>query len=228
MLASLIPAQTKTLGDVGTDHAGLPILAMRRGLVGRAVASDLREGPLRAASRNIAAAALTDRIETRLGGGLEPYAAGECDTVVIAGMGGLLIRDILEAGLRDGKIRPGSYWIFEPNTQEEKLRSFLAQYGFRTEAERALTEDGHVYLFILAVYDGTETVLSEEEAAVGRANLLPPFYYQNIIRKKEKRLAGLAQRRETDAETEAEKTLLYRIIRAAAEKEEKASTKGEF
>lgn len=86
------------LADVGTDHAYIPIYLMQNGVIPQAVAMDINQGPLLRATENIRRYGLTGRIETRLSDGLEKLQAGEADTILIAGMGGLLMVRILENG----------------------------------------------------------------------------------------------------------------------------------
>ncbi|MCL1845538.1 MAG: class I SAM-dependent methyltransferase, partial [Defluviitaleaceae bacterium] len=112
------------LADIGTDHAYLPIEAVRAGLCERAIACDVSVGPLEFAARNIRAAGLCDEtfcneaddnswqtyglIETRLGDGLAPLAADKADCIVIAGMGGMKIIEILQAEKKRAKRAVGT------------------------------------------------------------------------------------------------------------------------
>ena len=72
------------------------------------VATDNRKGPLMKAERNIEKHRLSDRIELRLGDGLKPIQEDECDAFIIAGMGGVVIAEILKHPLKRQKGRsPG-------------------------------------------------------------------------------------------------------------------------
>ncbi|MDR0405851.1 MAG: class I SAM-dependent methyltransferase, partial [Clostridiales bacterium] len=75
-----------TLADIGTDHAYIPIHLLRKGVVRRAVASDVAAGPARAALANVKAYGLESRVEIVIGDGLEKI--GAVDVIVMAGMGG--------------------------------------------------------------------------------------------------------------------------------------------
>ena len=83
------------LADVGTDHAYLPVWLTLQGRVASAIASDLRRGPLDRAQETGRRYGVGDRITFRLGNGLAAVAPEECDTIVIAGMGGENIAQIL-------------------------------------------------------------------------------------------------------------------------------------
>ena len=90
-------AGVKSMADIGTDHGYLPVYLVENELVSRAIASDTNQQPLKKAEKIIKEQQLEKQIETRLGSGLSVLKPGEVDAVVMAGMGGLLIRDLLEA-----------------------------------------------------------------------------------------------------------------------------------
>ena len=85
------------IADIGTDHGYLPIELIRRGISPKALACDVRRGPLERAQQHIKDADLAEQVETRLSNGFEMILPGEVNGCVIAGMGGMLVRDILEA-----------------------------------------------------------------------------------------------------------------------------------
>ena len=93
-VAALVPA-CHCMADIGTDHAYVPMNLVKKHRAAHAVASDIHKGPLEIARKHIGENGLSRWIETRLGGGLETLQPGECEGVVIAGMGGLMICDIL-------------------------------------------------------------------------------------------------------------------------------------
>ena len=85
------------VADIGTDHGYLPVYLVKEGICPRAIAADLRSGPLESARRHVTAAGLSDRIDLRLGDGLTPIEPQEVDDMIIAGMGGETIAGILAA-----------------------------------------------------------------------------------------------------------------------------------
>ena len=93
------------LADIGTDHGYLPIALCQSGKIPSALACDINPLPLRSAEENIARFGLSKKIQTRLSDGLKEVSPDEADDVVIAGMGGELIRDILTAApwVKDGE-----------------------------------------------------------------------------------------------------------------------------
>ncbi|MCD8390969.1 MAG: class I SAM-dependent methyltransferase [Firmicutes bacterium] len=112
----------KTVGDIGTDHAYVPIRLIQSGRAETAIACDVIEGPLKNARKNIAEYSLSDKIETRLSYGLDALAPNEADTIVIAGMGGDIIMKILERGEQTAR---GARLVLQPMKAQYELRKFL-------------------------------------------------------------------------------------------------------
>lgn len=156
----------KRMADIGTDHAYLPVWLVREGISLEAVATDIRRGPLASAARNVADAGLTDRISLRLCSGLSDVEPGEADDIVIAGMGGELIASILEQApwVRNSE----KQLVLQPMTADIPLRRWLLSNGFLILEERAVCTEKHVYLVILARYDGVERTAEELFCITGK------------------------------------------------------------
>lgn len=137
-----------TLADIGTDHGYIPIYCAENGRCRRGIACDINAGPLRAATENIAAHGLTDKIETRLSDGLDALAPMEADTIVVAGMGGFLIRDIIARG--SSRIGDDTLLVLQPMVAAAELREFLCDNGFFIEQEYLAREDCKFYNIICA------------------------------------------------------------------------------
>lgn len=132
-----------TLADVGCDHAYLPILLVKDARMKHAIAMDINEGPLLRAKEHIAGEALGDYIETRLSDGLEKLKPHEADAVIIAGMGGNLMIDILIRGM--DVVRTLDQLILEPQSELAAVRRFLREQNFCVEQEDLVLEDGKYY-----------------------------------------------------------------------------------
>ena len=141
------------MADIGTDHAYLPVALVATGTVPRAVATDLRPGPLSAARVTIDAAGLAARVETRLGSGLAALRGGDVATVVLAGMGGPLIADLLAAA--PAAVLAGvRRLVLQPMAGEAALRRRLPELGWRIVDEDLVADGGRLYLVIVAAPAG--------------------------------------------------------------------------
>lgn len=138
--------------DIGTDHAYIPIELIRSGRAERVIASDVKNGPLEIAEGNIRKYGLADKIETRLGGGISVLDRGEADTIIIAGMGGELICEILKDDIDKAR---ESTLIIQPMNAQYELRRFLIENGFTIEKEDIENEKHRVYN-ILIVKNGAQ------------------------------------------------------------------------
>ena len=136
----------KTAADIGTDHAYIPIELIKRGLAKKVIAADVRQGPIDIANANIEKNGLCSKIETRLGSGLSVLKKGEADTIIIAGMGGELIYDILSADIETAK---ASVLILQPMNSQYELRKWLHDNDFSIVSEDIECEEHRVYNLIV-------------------------------------------------------------------------------
>ena len=135
--------------DVGCDHAHIPIRLLQEGRFKRAIGMDVIEGPLEKAAGNLSLYGMQDRIGLRLSDGLDAFCIGEADTLVITGMGGSMMQEIL---LREPeKTRSFQALVLGPQSDPEKVRSALRTLGFRIEDERLIYDDGKYYPIVRAV-----------------------------------------------------------------------------
>ena len=157
------------LADVGTDHAYLPIYLAEQGKLSGAVASDIHKGPLESAEKNIKEAGFSNLISTVLTDGLqglEPYPVTD---IVIAGMGGLMIKGILEkaTAFKERSVK----FILQPMQHIPDLRRYLGENGFAIQKETQATADGKFYQIILCTCEGTVRHETELELLLGRYNI---------------------------------------------------------
>lgn len=131
------------LADIGCDHAYVAIEAVRRGRAARALACDVRKGPLQQAAEHILCAGLAGKIETRLSDGLEKVAPGEADTVVVAGMGGPLMERILQ-----GRLGDFAHFVLSPQSEIPHFRRFLLAEGMQIDEETMLIDEGKYYVIL--------------------------------------------------------------------------------
>ncbi len=129
--------------DVGCDHGYVSIFLVQSGIAKRAIAMDVRKGPLAGAQRNIRDYGLEYAIETRLSDGLKGLSEGETGGLVIAGMGGKLMIRILQEGdpVRLG-IRKA---ILQPQSDIDEFRAYIRNSGFHILDEKIIYDEGKYY-----------------------------------------------------------------------------------
>ncbi len=164
-IASMIP-QCVALCDVGCDHGYLPIEAVNRGICDHAYALDVRKGPLERAKINVSEAGMSERIILKLSDGLEKMQPGEADVIVIAGMGGPLMEDILTRG--EKAARAAKCLVLSPQSHLCDFRGFLCRTGYHITDEKIVYDDGKYYFIMRVEFsDGDPMVLSDFEMRYG-------------------------------------------------------------
>lgn len=153
-----------SVADIGTDHGYLAIELFKTNNARRVIAADLNAGPCQAARRTISEAGFSDSIEVRQGDGLAAINPGEVDTVCIAGMGGKLEADILEA--RPEVTARLQCLVLQPQNGFEYLRGWLYDHNWHIEDEKLAKVDGRVYQIIKAT-QGKKEPLTEAELILG-------------------------------------------------------------
>ncbi len=148
--------------DVGCDHGFISIALVQRGIAPRALAMDVKEGPLRNAWEHIRDAGLSERIDTRLSDGLAGYRKGEAGTLIIAGMGGKLMTGILSE--YPDRTRDFTELILSPQSEIPEFRAFLREQHFRILDEAMVYEDGKYYTVIRAIPE--EYMMSTENSDI--------------------------------------------------------------
>lgn len=161
-IASMVK-QGMILADIGTDHAFLPIMLVKKGVVPKAYACDITEGPLSIAKTNIAHENLEDRIIPILSDGFA-LVPSEVQCAVIAGMGSDTIISILERGM-DHILRMEQI-IVEPNNDPQKVREWISDHGFTICDEQVVHERRHDYV-IISFNTIKHKAYSEEDIILG-------------------------------------------------------------
>lgn len=156
-----IPDQAR-LADIGSDHAYLPVALMLQNKIQYAVAGEVVKGPFESASRQVKKNGLSDKITVRLADGLAAIQPDDqIDTVVIAGMGGTLIRTILENGKSQQKITGKERLVLQPNVGERTLREWLQENNYMILHEE-LIEEKHKNYEIIVAEEGSKIYTPQE------------------------------------------------------------------
>jgi tRNA (adenine22-N1)-methyltransferase len=193
LILSMIPESERMI-DVGTDHALLPIAAISAGRIKKAIASDIKEGPVERAQKNIRNHGYQNVIEVLKVNGLEGIGLQCGDTVVIAGMGGKLIADILERSAAD--LTQVNSLILQSMTEDHIVRKWLYENDWHIENE-ALAIDGRRLYLVISVRRAIGSVQLPAYACYtgtilqDRHDPLSERYFKRILARFYKMAAGL-------------------------------------
>lgn len=155
------------LADIGSDHAYLPVELIEQGIVDYAIAGEVAKGPMSRSQADIEKFGLQNRIDVRLGDGLAVIESSDkIDTVVIAGMGGILISDILKRATKD-QLSAVRTLILQPNIGEPLVRHWLVDNGFKIVNEDIVSEENHLYEIIKAEKTDQVKPLSSAQYLMG-------------------------------------------------------------
>ncbi len=194
-VAAMVRAGAR-VADIGTDHALLPVWLVKYGRCPSAVASDIGEGPAASARRTVAEAGVESAVSVRVGDGLSSVAPHEVEDIVMAGMGGETIADILAHAPWTRDVR--YHFVLQPMSKPERLRIFLAENGFSVQREEIVAEGERLYTVFSVSFTGECKPLTYTQAILGA----PPRtaegvrYVQKLGGRIAEHLAGLPK---TDA-----------------------------
>ncbi len=183
----------KTAADIGTDHAKLPVYLVEKGVCNHVIASDVANGPVLACKKTVTESGFEEFINVRKGDGLSSLSAGEADTVIIAGMGGDLISEILGKGI---DIAVGTKEIIlQPMTHVPQLRRFLHDNNFAIADEILVCEKEKIYV-IIKVTNGVNQYCDEFDYVLSpillkKRDPLLKAYLKKLIKKYSAELQGL-------------------------------------
>lgn len=211
------------IADIGTDHGYIPVYFAQKGGSGRLAASDIGCEPLMSAVNSARQYDVSDKIEFICADGLRGIDES-FDTVIIAGMGGDNIIDILAAS---ELIQTRRHFILQPQTRIEKLTAWLAENGIRLD-DAALAQDSGKLYVILSAYSGekAETDLPEwKKYALAplteKNDPLLPRYLEHLKRKLTISLSGLESGKEPDPE---KLTRMKKALKEISELEARSSS----
>ena len=163
-IANFVPEGSK-VADVGTDHGFIPCWLAENKKVEKAYACDINELPLSLAKKNIDENGLEDMVESRLGNGLAVIEPGEADVVVIAGMGGSLMIDILDAAPR--VVDHLKRIILQPNINAEAVRIWAEKNRWMIVDEDLVRENDRFSIIIVLEQGRSMNPMSAVELYLG-------------------------------------------------------------
>ena len=200
----------KTAADVGCDHAQLACF-LARNKPKLVIASDVREGPLEAARRTVAEQGAANVRVVKSDGLREIDFA---DDVVICGMGGELIAEIV-SGCRF--LNENTRFILQPMTKANYLRCWLCENGFEIIEERAAYDDLRIYTIMYVKYTGERSEPDEMFALCGK--MTDSGYLRKTAEKLLKRAEGMSLSDGLSGEAEKIRETAAAILKRAGEYE---------
>lgn len=215
LIAKKVPL-CETVCDIGTDHAYVPIYLILNKICKKAIATDVKQGPVYIANKNIKKYKLEDVIETRIGNGLDCIKEHEADTIIVAGMGGILIREILYNGFE--KAKTACSLILQPMNAIEVVREWLMKNGYNIYDEELVNEGEKIYNVISATWTGqikdTDKVYHYiGEKLIENNDPLLTKYIDKKLKQMKRIINGLKNSNSTSKEIEKYNWLYYQIKR---------------
>lgn len=156
--------QGTILADIGTDHAYLPCFLYDQGVIEKAYACDVTEGPLASSKQTIIANHMEGKIIPLLGNGLDPIVNEDVGMISICGMGGMLMIEILDA---HNEMHDHRFFL-QANNGLAELRAYLAGHHFCIIDEDLVEDAHHIYEYM--VVEKGEMVLDEDDLLFGPIN----------------------------------------------------------
>lgn len=199
-IASLVRPGVRC-ADIGTDHGYLITWLAASGRIQSGFACDINRKPLDKAAFSLSEYGAADRVKLLLCDGLSGLHPGDVDDIVIAGMGGDLIWEILSAPswTRDPALR----FLLQPMTKTERLRRSLWENGFEILREEPVEAGGFPYTILQVAYTGKVRHPSLLEAYTGLlwqdGRPAAVNYLEKVMRQMREKVEGLsisAQNRE--------------------------------
>ena len=151
-----------TLVDIGCDHALASIEAIKKNKAKYVIASDINAGPLEVAKKNIKDEFMSDKIKLVLSDGFKNIN-DSYQEVIISGMGGYLIKDILSLA------KPATF-VVSPNNNQEVLREYIIENGYEIIDEDFIKDKG-IYYQIIKFKPGISDKYQDIELEFGKINL---------------------------------------------------------
>ncbi|CEO20688.1 tRNA (adenine(22)-N(1))-methyltransferase [Paraclostridium sordellii] len=158
-IASLV-GENKKIADIGTDHGYIPVYLLNNNKIDYAILADVNKGPLENARKEVKHNKLENKVDLRLGSGLEVLKINEVDEIIIAGMGGILISELLN--VKKDVSQSAEKLILQPMQAQNELRKYLYNNGYEIINEVLVKEDFRIYEIIETKYTGKNTEVKDD------------------------------------------------------------------
>lgn len=177
-VCSLVKVNSR-IADIGTDHGFIPVWLYQNAVIKGGVASDVNIGPLNSCKRLVSQELLCEHIKVCQSDGLKNLCEDDFDTVIIAGMGGSLIADILA----DCPYIKNKYLVLNPMTHPEIVRKFLFDNAFEIDDDIVVKDGEHYYSVFSAHYSGVLRSVKRADYYLGNIkDFSNRQYFERLIR----------------------------------------------
>ena len=151
------------VADIGSDHGKLMIALVQSGTVTKGYAVENKEGPFERLRNNLIRYHVDDKITPLFSDGIKDITR-DVGTIVIAGMGGTNIINILKA--HPEKMVRVQTIIIDAHTAVPLARKEICQMGFAIADEKIVKEDG-IFYEIIKFIKADKAIISDEDLEFG-------------------------------------------------------------
>jgi tRNA (adenine22-N1)-methyltransferase len=162
-IANLVPIGSY-IADVGSDHGELPLALLEEEKIVGALAIENKPGPYKRLSLAVHSSDYGEKVSLSLSDGISKLN-DEVNVVVLAGMGGLLIKKILLAHFEN--LQKVGTIIIDPHKEKEDALVALASLHYRVKEAIFLFDKGEPYFIFKTVKTQEDVTYSKEELYFG-------------------------------------------------------------
>lgn len=154
----------KCVADIGADHGFLTKMLVEQNRASKVIATDISKPSLQKTVELSKRFGFENKIEARVGNGLEPIKENKVDVAVIAGMGGQEIIKILKTQ----NLKNIQKFIFQPAQNAPELREFLSENGFEIIGDEIVKDQKKFYFTIVAIKNNKTEKLQKSQILFGK------------------------------------------------------------
>ena len=151
------------VADIGSDHGKLMVALVESGTISKGYAVENKEGPFERLRSNLIRYHVNDKVTPLFSDGLKDLPR-DTKTIIIAGMGGLNVVNILKANPE--KLTRIETIIVDAHNAVPLVRREICQMGFAIADEKMVKEDG-IFYEIIKFIKADQAIISDEDIEFG-------------------------------------------------------------
>ena len=155
--------------DVGSDHGQLAVSCLENNIATAVICTEIHQGPASHSEEALKEAGFEDRSRVVVTDGLNGIGLEPGDVIVIAGMGGLNIIDIISRCIETGspELLKNVRFVIQAQKSVHLVRRFFAEKGFAFEDESVCTDRDFFYNIMRMSYSGISYELGAYKECYG-------------------------------------------------------------